>query len=74
MELIAIFAALFVGMWFGALAMYWRLGTRSTYLTEWEDDLRDRQKELERLFDVVADESKKLHKAKREHERKNRNT
>lgn len=56
-----------VGIWAGALAMYWRLGTRSTFLTAWEDDLRDRQRELERLFDIVADERRQLNRAKGKH-------
>lgn len=65
MESLLIILALVVGIWVGSLAMYWRLGSRSTYLTEWEDDLRARQKELERLFDIVADEHTKILKQKR---------
>lgn len=56
-----------VGIWAGALAMYWRLGTRSTFLTAWEDDLRDQQRELERLIDIVADERRQQLKAKGKH-------
>lgn len=55
------------GIWAGALAMYWRLGTRATFLTAWEDDLRDRQRELERLFDIVADERRQQLKARGKH-------
>ena len=61
-----------VGIWAGALAMYWRIGTRSTFLTAWEDDLRDRQRELERLFDIVADERRQLDAARRKHRKGDR--
>ena len=60
------------GIWAGALAMFWRLGTRATFLTAWEDDLRDRQRELERLFDIVADERRQLDAARRKHRKGDR--
>lgn len=61
-----------VGIWAGALAMYWRLGTRSTFLTAWEDDLRDQQRELERLIDIVADERRQQLRAKGKHNKGDR--
>ena len=67
MSAIGTIVTLAVGIWAGALAMYWRLGTRATFLTSWEDDLRDRQRELERLFDIVADERRSVNRARGKH-------
>ena len=67
MTAIGTIVTLAAGIWAGGLAMYWRLGTRATFLTSWEDDLRDRQRELERLFDIVADERRQQLKARGKH-------
>ena len=72
MSAIGTVVTLAVGVWAGALAMYWRIGTRSTFLTAWEDDLRDRQRELERLIDIVADERRQLDAARRKHRKGDR--
>ena len=72
MTAIGTVVTLAAGVWAGALAMYWRIGTRSTFLTAWEDDLRDRQRELERLFDIVADERRQQLKAKGKHNKGDR--
>ena len=72
MSLVAPLITAAVGIWTGALAMYWRLGTRSTFLTAWEDDLRDQQRELERLFDIVADGRRQQLKAKGKHNKGDR--
>lgn len=34
-----------VGIWLGGLGMWWRLAKRSDDLDEWEQSLRDRQRE-----------------------------
>ena len=67
MTAIGTIVTLAAGIWAGGLAMYWRIRTRSTFLTAWEDDLRDLQRELERLFDIVADERRQQLKAKGKH-------
>jgi hypothetical protein len=54
------FTALAIGAWGGAALVWARNRSNRTHLQQWESDLRWRQAELERLFDIVADERRQI--------------
>jgi hypothetical protein len=56
------FTALAVGAWGGAALVWLRSRSNRTHLQQWESDLRWRQAELARLFDVVADERRQINR------------
>jgi hypothetical protein len=56
------FVSAAVGAWAGGALVWLRNRSNRTHLQQWESDLRWRQAELERLFDVVADERRQINR------------